>query len=473
MKNPKTLLIFCLFISLLGLTFLSMQACSEEGDSSKEDAPKLETEVLTGTNPSSLPARSFIVPVSVPDTSDQTNYYEFGWQSFIALNWPANPNARGNPDTTKQIGDAANKVVWEAYKEKFDVLKANAVRPSAWTTQDTLYCGGQVVPPGSKVIGGVTKNMLANPTEDDFDEAGSNAPLIDSESEYIRFEIRIAESEFNYLLNTGYYDGAKQKADVSAKKFQDMPKTGAEQNAQPLNPYTQFGSTEIKASWRIFPEDTDESTLSRYYTQTAYLENPDNTCLTGVTIGLVGLHIVRLTPKTGSTWYWATFEQVDNVSLNPAYGGTPPAHPTFNSNYPTTYPNGYSYKPDEIESGSPLPSNPPVMVSRTDSILSEIETINLQYNQKLNGTVWQYYQMVGTVNPPTEGHYVAPSGIVPPANIASMYNTTLETYTGGNCISCHSFGFPQGASQWQTSDPTYYKDLQIFTFLLSDAASSE
>ena len=453
-----------------------MNACSPPNNdsSSTEGKPTLETETeLGGSGSSSLPARSFIVPVSVPDTSNQTDYYEFGWQSFIALNWPANPAARGNPDTTKQFGASANKVVWEAYKEKSAIFKSNAAAPSAWTTEDELLCGGQVVPAGSKIIGGISKNMLSDSTIANFDEAGSNAPLIASDSEYVRFEIRVSESEFNYIVNTGYYDGAKQVSDVTAKNFQGMPKHGSESNAQPLNPYTTFGSTEIKASWRIFPEGTDQSTLSRYYTQTAYLENPDNTCLTGVTIGLVGIHILRLTPKTGSTWYWATFEQVDNVTLNPAYGGTPPSHPTFNSNYPTTYPSGYSYKPDEVEAGSPLPSNPPVMVSRTDSILSEIETINLQYNQKLQGTVWQYYQMVGTVNPPTNGHSIPASGIMPAANIASMYNTTLETYTGGNCISCHSYGFPQGASQWKTADPTYYKNIQIFTFLLGDAASSE
>lgn len=467
--NPSPRSIIPFFI-ILCFSVIAFHSCQE---GSKGDTPKIEVQpdVLLEDEASSLPARSFMVPVNVPDTSQQSDYYHFGWQSFIALNWPADPSVTGNPDTTKNIGDNAEMLVWEAYKEKFEIFKANAIQPNAWTVQDTIRCGDITVPAGSKVIGGITKNMLANPTQDEFDQAGSNVPLIDKEGQYVRYEIRVNEAEFNYLMNTGYYDGAKQKTDVAAKNFQGMPKNGTESNAQPLDLYSQFGSTEIKASWRIFPSGTDPNILSRYYTQNAYVENPDGTCLEEVTIGLVGMHILRLTPKTGSTWYWATFEQVDNVTLNPAYGGTLPSKPTFNMDYPATYANGYSYKPEEIESGTALPVQAPVNVSRTDSILSEIETINLQYNQKLQGTPWQFYQMVGTVNPPTEGHEVAASGIMPAANIASMYNATLETYTGGNCISCHSYGFPQGASQWEGTD--YYKDIQIFTFLLGDAASSK
>jgi len=50
----------------------------------------------------------------------QADYYNFGWQSFIAANWPSDPTYRGKPDTTKRIGalDAQGNplsVVWEAW----------------------------------------------------------------------------------------------------------------------------------------------------------------------------------------------------------------------------------------------------------------------------------------------------------------------------------------------------------------------
>jgi len=77
-----------------------------------------------------------------------------------------------------------------------------------------------------------------------------------------------------------------------------FPRTGSESTFNPPLPkLAQFGATEVKASWRVLRPGVDD--FSRYYTQTGYYVQPDGTTCEGpVTFGLVGLHILRLTPST-------------------------------------------------------------------------------------------------------------------------------------------------------------------------------
>jgi hypothetical protein len=184
---------------------------------------------------------------------------------------------------------------------------------------------------------------------------------------------------------------------------------------------------------------------------------------------MIGFHILRLTSTTGSTWYWATFEQVDNLdgkhpSLNPGGG---------------TYPNGFSFNgstnpPPAIIVGQPLPANPPVNVSRVTPIPPEIQNTNSIYQTALKGTPWQYYQLIQVQNPDPNGPATVPvSG--KPTNTADMRNVAMETYSypgAKNCTDCHGFGFPQMSSAARAMYATN-GDYQIFTFLLGDAQSSK
>src|SRR5689334_8702814 len=51
------------------------------------------------------PSLSPTIPPDIPPrpTSHMT-VNEFSWQMFVAMNWPAAPDQRGAPDTTKTIG---------------------------------------------------------------------------------------------------------------------------------------------------------------------------------------------------------------------------------------------------------------------------------------------------------------------------------------------------------------------------------
>lgn len=328
-----------------------------------------------------------------------------------------------------------------------------------------------------KRLAAFSKTDTSGVVNDAFDEA-TGQPLIDQWSQYVRYEVRVSESEYNYYVTNSYYDADSQIVAVQQNRFVGFPK--GNQTIPGLPAWSQFGATEIKASWRVFPDNATAAEKSRYFRTKAILVDSYGNCSDTAEVGLIGLHILRLTPSTGATWYWASFEQVDNLSLQPQFGGTLPAHPNFNTNPPVMYgDSGYSYKPAPIKYGQPLPAPKPVGVSAppfrsTDPLL---DSINMAYNKMLAGTPFQFYQMIGTVNPPYAGQTnptidSVPGGTYPSVtvNAAQLANSTMETYgVKSNCVSCHMFGYPQLPPNYPTP---YSSSLQVFTFLPGLAESS-
>jgi hypothetical protein len=201
----------------------------------------------------------------------------------------------------------------------------------------------------------------------------------------------------------------------------------------------QDGALDIKAAWI---DMTNVQHSERYYTRKAWVLNPfvtPPTC-TQVTVGLVGLHIVRKTPSRPQ-WIWSTFEQIDNVpggaSTGPfAYNngtGTPPM--------PATNPNGW-----------PPPATPTaVNVQRLTPIHSSTMGTNQTYQALLRakGGPWQFYQLVMTQWPldassPTEPGI--PNNTFPGTRFGSptsaYANVALETFDqthiSTGCMNCHN-----------------------------------
>jgi len=293
--------------------------------------------------------------------------------------------------------------------------------------------------------------------------------LIDQFGWYVTYDIRMAQAEYTYIQKYGYYDAlAQQKAFVAPISFVGFPRTGTESMFDPPLPaWSQFGATEVKASWRVLDPAKDD--LGRYYTQTGYFVQPDGkTCEGPALFGLIGFHVLRLTPSSPSTWFWATFEQDDNVTVPPnsrlkptlAAPNTPNGACTANYNVPPPVANGNISWNDH---------NPPVNVCQVTDIPSDIKAANTAWRGALAGTVWANYQMVGVLNPsvPNGPRYPIPVSNSP-ANTDTLANTTLETFVqapGQSCMLCHGFGFPQYAP---TNSGTY----QVFSFLMTNADSS-
>jgi hypothetical protein len=305
-----------------------------------------------------------------------------------------------------------------------------------------------------------------------LDEA-SGPPLIAQNGWYVTYDIRISQSEYTYIQQNGYYNGATQAQAEAKNTFQPFPRTGQE-FASPLPSPAQFGALEVKSAWRVLDPVKDKAVISRYYTQTGYFLQPDGVTCQGPTLfGLVGLHVLRLTPTTPATWFWATFEQVDNVN-------SPPGNPEPPTLAKANTPNGNCGTPPPYNVAPPVPtgnipwsgSNAPVNVCQVTNISSAVAQVNQNWQSNLAGTVWANYQMIDTINPSVSG---GPQNPIPisNANVNTniLANTSMETYVQGSgpgngqsCMDCHAFAQPQGA-QGKTSAN------QIFTFVLGNAAT--
>jgi len=305
----------------------------------------------------------------------------------------------------------------------------------------------------------------------------TNNPLIDGNNQFSIYEIRMNQSEFTYITNYKYYNSANQVAatanDGSIKPF---PQTGKESFLGSLPDWAQQGALEVKASWRILPDDF--AFKNRYFTIQADLDNCGQISERPYTFGLVGFHILRLTPDSPSTWFWATFEQVDNVEISkvPQTGLTPSYNPGTSAPYPN-YANGFQYEggttaPAEFVCPNTVTYSPVDVSFITDSIQADAPTYDAKYQAMLGeNSVFQYYQLIGVLNPVTSSSYeVQPgyNGAKTYTNSGQSANTTMETYSQkGSCFQCHAFAAPLGAS----TDSGYpaQPGNQIFSFLLSNA----
>lgn len=452
----------------------SETGADKKATTATETARTTEKKTGVGASAVTIPADGWQVPVDVsnPASPTRADWLNLGWNTFVALSWPAQPGGEpGQPNEGLSITSpdaASGPIVWATYLAKEQLFRPDAGDPGSWTdpTEKPTTEGGL------PILDGWTK------TEPDltgeFDEAFSDAPLIDMKKNYVLYEIRLNQAEFTYVDLNQYYNAEKQKASFKTNpiSFVPFPKTGQDikvpvtKEFVPLPVWAQQGALEIKASWRIL---TDSDDKSRYYTQQSYFTSPDGKTEGPQTLGLVGLHILRLTPTTGTTWYWATFEQVDNV------GESGHTASFYSADLPAPRAAGYSYQPPKVQPPNPLPTDPtPVNVKRVYPILNDVKTVNSAYQAALGETVWKYYQLIDVQNPVpngTPGAAPVPLNRQAFANTDKLANVTMETYEQvqpskntlpQSCVNCHGqFGFPQGAPKI----PTY----QVFTFLLGDA----
>jgi hypothetical protein len=467
--------------------------------------------VTTGkdqSKPDGLGAAPWIVPVDVtaanPPNLTQNDWYNLAWRSFIAINWPAvtpASNNLGQPNTTQLLGAKSGSAfiptVWLSYRSLTSTMLAGGANPGVWNQPPGAPPGNCAAIPSGAVAPGfqpmvldmISKASKALDSNDFFINEATGQPLIDQLGRYVFYDIRLNQSEYTYIQQNGYYDAVNQ---INAFKppntgIVDFPRTGQESMFNPPLPtYAQYGALEIKAAWRVL--DLSKDILSRYYTQVGYFIQPGGTCEGPVTFGLVGLHILRLTPTTPATWYWATFEQVDNTEitggpfqrpdgspLTPAF--SLPNTPNGNCTSQADGGGGNEYNVPPAAAAGDIPwtqTNTPVNVCRTTLLDSGVLAANAFWQPLVKNTVWQYYQLINTVNPSVPGgpSYSFPNNTTATVNVDTMANVTMETYSQAgtstpSCMSCHAYAAPQGAPTPLTSAN------QIFTFILANADSSD
>jgi hypothetical protein len=384
------------------------------------------------------------------DSIHQPPFDVFSWQTFVALNWPA--DSAGKPIGTS-ITDSPNAPrVWEHYKDPAEVfghptagltLHLGAAKRSG---QKFFYMDSKAPHP---LLNGkfVDVSKLKG-----FQEADGH-PLIDRNLNFALYEIKMNPIEVKYVLDSslttvqGIYNyGLKNQNAINLPASDSLTKN--------------LGSMEIKAAWRILiPSRGDDTT--RYYCRkaTIFIDSAHTTShkpliLTNVTVGLVGMHIIRKTKKLNVRETWTTFEHIDNtpdnpqqaqqdnrrwsfynpVCLNCALNAPPDTLTGDNGQYiwKTTMP--YAGKYTVKAPGQDLKDSFGSQAIRVYPIYKYTDMINQLWQQELQGSVWANYRLIGTQWQLAE---------VNPAPMAPNFlaNTTLETYiqSDASCISCHSF----------------------------------
>jgi len=411
----------------------------------------MPTPVVSGNIPQQV-----VIGTSATTPLDARPFFDyFSWESFIALNWPAS-SSRGvpsDPNNPSVFLSAPNgtAVVWGTYKDSFDLFGQKDQRPSPWNSPTS---------PVSPCPGGTTnQKTLIFTTKGDTPlmqtKQAFSFPLVDQRSNYVYFDIRYDEAEYNFIRG--------QDTDPNSWLYllkNLAPKENTPTGVQmPMTTPSALGSIMIKAAWRISTPNDDPK---RFYTVSALIYDPQKQTCSPATVLLVGLHIAhKIDPFP--EWVWSTFEQVDNVPPDPDVSPKPTPPPngySFNNgtNNPPT-PNGYNYKPPLPVPGQPTPTPSPVQVTRVNAIPNtptgaSTRDVNTYYQSLLKGTVWQYYQLVVTQWPGSPNNFkLMQNGGVYPQNAGAAFpangavNTTMETYfqtqndaagAGGNsCMSCH------------------------------------
>ena len=446
------------------------------------------------------------------DIEDRPFFDYFSWQTFIGLIWPADENLRGvpNQDVTAENfrqfnsnGPDANRapVVWETFRT-FDTALPNPPAEGSPPAQPNAWNADKYERPFDLDLTAKGRHPVA------LDEAFSS-PLIDQNRQYVRYNLQLNEVMYEFIRQNQWYLKENLPKSPTQAALPPLPvgKHGKIENPQQPQTNTIItqpvngNSIEIKSAWRIMITEADPEKpwrqvddLSRYFVSRANITH----AVTGEEIpnqlvGLVGLHIVVKTPQF-SQGIWASFEQVDNLQapdgIRPSFNGTG-----------EFYPQGFSYQPKAIntrQDAVPEVERTPVEVSRIykipDTPVGTAPTLpdglstrrlNVAYQKLLEGTVWQYYQLVITQWPtdPTSFYakpFLYPRGFPPfstidadqpqavkdayaraEANAASSYpllsglpipqtgalNTTMETYfqnpneaqplENTSCMGCH------------------------------------
>ena len=345
---------------------------------------------------------------------DQSQFDQFSWQSFVALNQPVQTSAplRGTNDSPPRI--------WET-----------------WPSAEELYGAappGSCGPNGGKVLRLMSKNPHNKNIDDEFIQA-TGQPLVDQNINFVLYEIHISPQEAEFVRNNNLntYDGqlAYMKAHPGNIDLPVATAPGA------------IGSIEIKAAWMLL--DPKSPYLTDFYTRhTAVYIDGDNTvsgqplCIQDALVGLVGLHIIHKTSDF-TRWVWSTFEQVNNTANaepGPYNFFDPDCLNCTTNQAPALLPHEKTYKWEMTPPYAKRYGCPATNVVRVSQISPYTDAVTVEWWTKyLTGTWMSHYQLIGT-----QWSKGAPEQAIVSIP-AVLGNSTLETYIQGSssCINCHLY----------------------------------
>lgn len=423
------------------------------------------------------------------------------WKSFVALNWPANPKQRGEPNTliakVTDPGFMQGPRVWQTYKETYEVFQPTI---KDWDPSNQSWNDDQPNPAGQGCDADLplisiaprmskTQSSVSVGNEKGQAFAGSFGTLKDQNNNLVRYEVRFNRDEFDYILNT--------KSAVTRNLYPSGPAKAS----LPDNKTGKFGGAiEIKAAWRemcttepktkgdkqCFPKIDNPND---YFTQQVlvyYTESDDKPahCKTK-TMGLIALHIAHKT-HWAPQWIWSTFSFKNNVPN----AGDPHAQATAfydparaesgdddcwskpflgsPENCPNVELNRFS-RPPGLPIDKPWPgTDKPNQVTRLQPIAGS--GLNETFNKLYEGTPFANYILLNTQWPlngrTSEGEVNAhnckqntlggncftmiPKYLRNPVveSYMTTYNYQREQYSNRSCMGCHTEGGADASYIW-------------------------
>ncbi|KYG06207.1 hypothetical protein BE21_36200 [Sorangium cellulosum] len=366
------------------------------------------------------------------------------WQTFIALNWPADTEAgRGvplSPTDPSQFLTNDVPLVWETWKQQWETVDQENL--SAWNSYEAARPPCDEVQPREgegpirvdpenwprlyKEYGGTVLNGInlvkQNRAGGDIPFALAG-PLIDPHRKYVRYEVR-----FNQPL----YDCVRDGSSTGCSKTDDRI-------SMPAARAGQAGSISVKAAWRELDNNNEDEKDDYHHRDVLVL---DHEIRSGKRIRvckqkemlLVGMHIVVKrdasvggAPDVGAgqdqrnNWTWGTFEHASNATnCSEAF--------SFSS------PNGYSHEP-AVLGRAPLPpakARKPVMLCHVREIGPITKKVNRAYAGVLcsaDSQSWCNYRLQSS-------HWLVGDAPLPSKWVA---NVILEPYSqDDSCMGCHN-----------------------------------
>jgi len=383
-------------------------------------------------------------PVNLPDPKSLNNLQRafdiLSWRTFIALDWPA--DRQGNPDRRHLIGRPARPAVWEAWKQNYEVFRADGGTPTAWGAPHDLPA--DFSPEARAEARHVGKSVF------EFEQPLESGPLVDRDGRYVRYEILLNRDLFDYVVSNNLYTPEGQE------RF-----TQSSHVVLPCGniPKQVVGAIVVKPAWKVL--NATEIRNGRYYMRDAVLLSPREgnrpEQRQRAKIGLVGLHIIHKSDDVAQ-WTWSTFEQEDNV---PTAGAPISASAHFNFFSP-----GVSTPPVNTPSDRPWhsmatePAARRAQLTRMIPLTAETRYMNGEMHKLLRmaypHSVWQHYELISTQWPTqpartsgvgvcdvmsAESAQVDPTGAPAPVFLGNM---TLESFIPGevpnvssSCMECH------------------------------------
>lgn len=417
--------------------------------------------------------------------TDQCNFDNYSWQTFLALNAP------GVGSQVSISGD--NSTQWAGWSSTADLLDQGSNPGPSGSRFYPTEC--QSIPnyQNYRVIDQVGK------VDDSFLEAQTQGlsanPVVASNGTFLRYEILLSPATYDWVVSQGLNTVTTLKAWAEAGIVVNfICGDGSYTGGDPANP--EMGAIVLKNAWM----EMSDFNPGDYHTEELLVFTPAFRNSTGQatcelkTMALVGMHIAHKTLNQPN-WIWSTFEHVNNapdctalpddgneagddgpsVACPDSAGqnwnffgticGSGSACQTCNAAPASNAPAGQCVNPSNPDATAwclDQPPNPEQGLSRlcrqfpVSSIYPTAGDWNTACDVALSGGVWSNYQLISSQWISQDAYTtctnnqasITAADPLPKTPVKGkngderpfLGNTSMESYERSNCTGCHVKG---------------------------------